>query len=148
MWSLWDDLGVPGCSTQTPTSLHHGREAKVAVQTDAKRRMHEVQGTICSKARTTAARIAVLTQLASHLRVDRGPSGESGGCFVVPFTSEIVPGRLSAPCVPQIDSLPGHRWTIRKCAFPHEAQLKLTLRHLKEAWGSHLRIQQQHLQTS
>lgn len=25
-------------------------QAKVAVQTDAKRRMHEVQGTICSKA--------------------------------------------------------------------------------------------------
>ena len=34
------------CRVHTLTFL----QAKVAVQTDAKRRMHEVQGTICSKA--------------------------------------------------------------------------------------------------
>ena len=38
-------------------------QAKVAVQTDAKRRMHEVQGTICSKASNAVLGVTALHML-------------------------------------------------------------------------------------
>ena len=38
-------------------------QAKVAVQTDAKRRMHEVQGTICSKASNVVLGVTALHML-------------------------------------------------------------------------------------